>query len=113
MAARLEDAARLTITLDLIGKEHRAELAGDDIKALILERQSERVGLAPGDGPIVSLPLRRAIKHRLIEIGCDNARLRGKPRCDRACENTGPRSPLPHIPPFTPHPLHTTLTPLP
>src|SRR5262249_23044678 len=61
MAAPLEDAPRLAITLDLIGKEHRAELAGDHVKALILERQSERVGLAPGDAAIVGLPLRRAI----------------------------------------------------
>src|SRR5262249_39836606 len=61
MAAPLEDAARLAITLDLIAKEQRAELAGDDIKALILKRQTERVGLAPGDATIISLPLRRAI----------------------------------------------------
>src|ERR1700745_1642620 len=71
MAAPLKNAARLPVTLDLIGKEHRAELAGDHVKPLILERQSERVGLAPRDAAIVGLPLRRAIEHRLIEIGCD------------------------------------------
>src|ERR1700745_1630686 len=52
MAAPLENAARLAVTLDLIGKEHRAELAGDHVKPLILERQSERVALAPRDAAL-------------------------------------------------------------
>src|SRR6516162_3813333 len=67
MAAPFEDAARLPITLHLVGKEHRTELAGYDIKALSFERQSERIGLSPGD-PAVKRPPARMIEHRLIEI---------------------------------------------
>src|SRR5262245_66067951 len=92
MAAPLEDAARLPITLNLIGKEHRAELAGYDVKALILERQSERIGLSPRDPAIMRLLL-RMIEHRLIEIGGHDLRLRGKPRCHRSA--SGHRFPRP------------------
>ena len=49
MPARLQDAARLLVALDLVGKEHRAELAGHGIEASIRERQGQRIGLLPGD----------------------------------------------------------------
>src|SRR5215471_1794309 len=65
MAAAFEDTPRLPITLPLVGKEHRAELAGDDVKASILERQRERISLSPRDPAIMRLPL-RMIEHRLM-----------------------------------------------
>src|SRR5262249_16873580 len=101
MAAPLEDAARLPITLNLIGKEHRAELAGYDVKALILERQSERIGLSPRDPAIMRLLL-RMIEHRLIEVGGHDARLRRKPRCDRSRQDTGSRGRFQDLPRFNP-----------
>src|SRR6516162_8597669 len=58
MAARFQHAARLAITLHLVGKEHRAELAGYDVELLIFERQSKRIGLSPRDPTIARLPLR-------------------------------------------------------
>jgi hypothetical protein len=102
MAAPFQDAARLPIALNLVGKKHRAELTGHDIKRLILERQSERIGLSPLDPTIVRLPFRRTIEHRLIEIGRHDARLRGKSRCDRSCEDTRPGGRLQYILRFNP-----------
>jgi hypothetical protein len=55
---------------------------------LILERQSERIGLSPRDPTIMRLAL-RMIEHRLIEIGCHDARLRGKPRRHRSGQDAG------------------------
>ena len=101
MAAPFEDAARLPITLHLVGKEHRTELAGYDIKALIFERQSERIGLSPCD-PAIMRPLLRMIEHRLIEVGCHNARLCGKPRCHRSRQDTGSGGRFQDFPGFNP-----------
>ena len=44
---RLQDAAGLPVAFHPVGKEHDAELAGDDIECPILERQGERIGLSP------------------------------------------------------------------
>src|SRR5262245_57034276 len=55
----------------LVWKEHHSELAHNRVEAPVAERQRERVGLLPRQ----SLALdsrRRAVKHRLIEVGCDN-----------------------------------------
>src|SRR5260370_16208721 len=100
-AAAFENAARLPITLHLVRKEHRTELAGYDIKALIFERQSERIGLSPCDPAIMRAPL-RMIEHRLIEIGRYDARLRGKPRCHRSRQDTGSGGRLQDLPRFNP-----------
>src|SRR5258707_10672508 len=48
-SARPQGPARLPVSLDLVGKEHHAELASHDIEATIAERQRERVGLFPLD----------------------------------------------------------------
>src|SRR5947209_2216070 len=87
-AAWLKNAARFPIALHLVGKEHRAELARDDVETLRLERQLQSVGLSPFDASIARLRL-GAIEHRLIEIGCDDAGLRGKTRHERAGQNAG------------------------
>ncbi len=97
MTTRLEDPARLLVTLNLVGKEHHAELADHGIEASILERQRHGIGLSPRDPTIMRLPRLRMIEHRRIEIGGDDARVGRKPRCDRACKNSGSGGRLQHV----------------
>src|ERR1019366_7059772 len=54
-AAWLEDAARLTITLDVIREKHHAELTCHDVKCLIFEWQCKSVGLPPCDLTVTGL----------------------------------------------------------
>ena len=46
---RPQDPARLLVALNLVGKEHHAELAGHRIEALILKRQCQGIGMSPFD----------------------------------------------------------------
>ena len=46
-AALGQDAARLPVALPFVRKEHRAELAGHGVEALIRKGQRQRVGLLP------------------------------------------------------------------
>jgi hypothetical protein len=101
-AARLQDAARLAVSPNLVGKEHRAELAGHDVEASVRERQGEGVGLPPGDPAIAGLPRRGMIEHRLIEIGCDDPGLRRQPRCERSRQDTRARRQFQHVPGLDP-----------
>jgi hypothetical protein len=78
---RAQHAASLAVALDLVRKEHDAELAGDGIKAVSFERQRQRIGLSPCDAPLKIAPARGAIQHRLVEIGCDDPALRRQARC--------------------------------
>src|SRR6476620_10430155 len=79
MTARLQRPARFLVALNLVGKEHHAELAGDNIKALILEWQRQGIGLFPRNSTIMRLPCLGMIKHWLVEIGCYHARVGRKP----------------------------------
>ena len=96
-AAGLEHAARLAITLDLVGKEHDAELARHHIERLILERQLQRIRLLPGQAAIGRLPCRGPVEHRLIEVGRDHARAFGKPRRDGARQHAGAGGGFQHV----------------
>jgi len=69
MTARLENPARLLVTLNLVRKEHRAELARHGIKTSISKRESQRIGLSPLDPAIMRQSRPCMIKHRMIEIG--------------------------------------------
>src|SRR5262249_7961472 len=93
-----EDTMRLFIAEDLVGKEHHAELAGYSIEFLVLERQGKRIGLKPVNPLIMWLTCRGTIEHWLIEIGCHNARLSRKPRCDGSRERAGPRGRFQYLP---------------
>jgi len=72
-AARLQHAPGFRVALAAIRKEHRAELAADDVEFAVVERQHQRIGLAPGHAGIVTLTLLRDREHGLVEIGCDIA----------------------------------------
>ena len=58
--ARLKDSPRLEVTLNLVRKEHHAELAGHNVKTLILKRQCQSICLFPleFDHPEIAVPLR-------------------------------------------------------
>src|SRR6476620_5418578 len=64
--ARLKDSPRLEVTLNLVRKEHHAELAGQNVKTLVLKRQCQSICLFPLDSTILRLPCPCATKHRLI-----------------------------------------------
>ena len=49
MAAGLEDALRFAIAGRAVGKEHRAELATNEIEGGVFKRQRQSVRLAPCD----------------------------------------------------------------
>ena len=82
-SARLQHPPRLPVSLDLVGKEHHAELAGHDVEARIAERQRQRVGLLPF-GAATGLSPRGLVEHRLVEIGGDETHGRRQPRCEGA-----------------------------
>ena len=97
MTARLENPARLLVTLNFIRKEHHAELAGHDIKALIRKRQSQCIGLSPLDPAIMRQSSPCMIKHRLVEIGRYDARVYRNPRSHRSRQNSSTRGRFQHI----------------
>ena len=65
--------------MKLIGEEHNAKLADNDIKALIFKGQRKSISLLPLNRPVFRLARGCIIKHRLIEIGCDDACVRREP----------------------------------
>ena len=95
--AWLQDAAGLAVSPELVGKEHDAELASDDVEHLILERQGQSIGLSPRNPILTGLPGCGKIKHGLIEVGRYNPGVRGKPRYDRSCQDAGSRSRLEQV----------------
>ena len=97
MTARLQDPARLLVTLNLVRKEHCSELAGHNIKALIRKRERQSVGLLPFNSRFVRLPSHCMIQHRLIEISCDYVRGGGKPSGNRSGQNSGSCGRLQHV----------------
>ena len=94
MTARFQDPARFLVALHLVGKKHRAELAGHGVEASILERQRQRVRLPPRDPAVGRLPAFCMVKHWLVEIGHRHARLRGKRHAIRARQHAGARRSL-------------------
>ena len=92
-----QDAAGLTVSPDLVWKEHDAELARDDVELSILKRQSQRVGLLPPDAIRPGLLRRGLIEHRLIEIGRHDASALGKARSDGARKDAGAGSRLQQV----------------
>jgi hypothetical protein len=66
-------------------------------------RARERIGLLPDDPVIARLFRSAMIEHRLVEIGCYNARLPGQAGCNGPCERTGASRPFPVY--FARHPL--------
>jgi hypothetical protein len=72
-AARPQDAKRLGERLRLVGEEHDAELADDNIERRVIERQCHRVGLAPLDRSSRA-DRDRHVEHGLVEIGGDERR---------------------------------------
>jgi len=79
MAVRLQDPAGLPIAFDLLGKEHDAELADDDIKFAIPKRQSQRVCLPPRHAILMRLLGRGMVEHGLVEVGRYYTNIGGKP----------------------------------
>jgi hypothetical protein len=70
-----QHAQRLAIAAHPIGKEHRAELAGDNVERRVREGEGERVGLAERDARRGD-PGCGHVQHRLVEVGRDQARRR-------------------------------------
>src|SRR5260370_25140694 len=97
MTAWLENPTRLLVSLSLGRKEHHAELAGHNIKALIRKRQRRCIGLSPLDPAVISLSRSCTIKHWLVEIGCYDARLRGNPRRNRSRQNPSSSGRFQHV----------------
>jgi hypothetical protein len=65
---------------------------------LIWERQRLGIGLIPFDAFTIRAGVSCCvIKHRLVEVGCDNSCACRKPRGHRACQNAGSRGGLQHM----------------
>jgi hypothetical protein len=78
-AARPQHAPRLGERLRLVGEEHGAELARDDVEAGIVERQRHRVGRLPAHRPR-GADARGLVEHGGIEVGGDDRRTVGQRR---------------------------------
>ncbi len=89
MAAVAQHPARFGIPGDLVGKEHHAELADDEIEAGVLERKVERIGLPERDLGRAHLA-RSFVEHGLVEVGRDDVGV-GKRAVQRLGDDAGAR----------------------
>src|SRR5579863_672774 len=71
----LEDPLCLTIARLAVGEEHDAKLATNKIEGSVIERQSLCICLMPADPTVGDLPRSRVVKHRLVEVSYDIARV--------------------------------------
>src|SRR5664280_3178332 len=71
MSSGLQDSPCFAIARCAVGKEHRAELATNEIEGRIFKRQRQRIRLAPFDPSVGRLSRCGVVDHRLVEVGCD------------------------------------------
>lgn len=99
--AQPQHAARLGMADGAVGKEHRTELAADDIQRGIFERQLERIRLLPFDVDAAGVPAVLAIgavalpgggagEHGLIEVCHHVSRTAAEPERRRSRDHTTP-----------------------
>src|SRR6185369_14030700 len=92
MSSGLQDPPCLAVTRYAVGKEHRAELATNEVEGRSFERQRQSIRLAPLDAPVGSLSRRGVVEHRPIEVGYDIACARGQSWRQRAGDDPAARS---------------------
>jgi hypothetical protein len=59
---------RLAIAGQPVGKEHHPELAAHGIEAVVIEGQTQGIGLPPDNANVDRLALGRVIEHGLVEV---------------------------------------------
>jgi hypothetical protein len=86
-----QDTMHFAEGLRLVGIEHDAELADDEVGALVVEGQGLRIGRLERDGfARRELPL-RDLEHRRVEIGRGEPRARGQGIAKAARDDAGAR----------------------
>src|SRR6201986_5267217 len=73
MSSGLQDSPCFAVARCAVGKEHRAELATNEIEGCIVERQRQSIRLTPFDARVGRLSRRGVVDHRLVEVGYDIA----------------------------------------
>src|SRR5579863_628915 len=73
MSSGLQDSPCFAVARCAVGKEHRAELATNEIEGRIFKRQRQSIHLAPFDPSVGRLSRRGVVNHRLVEVGYDIA----------------------------------------
>src|SRR3954470_23513547 len=91
MASGLQDPPCFAIARCAVGKEHRAELATNEIERRILKRQRQSIRLTPFDTSLRRLSRCGVIEHRLVEVGYDIARTSGQSWRQGACDDPAAR----------------------
>jgi hypothetical protein len=94
--AGAQHAPRLRTSACLVGEEHDAELADDDVERCLVERQLQRVGRLPLHG-MRRAGCGRAVEHRLVQIGGDDLARRRQPPCQRARDDAGAGRGFEHV----------------
>src|ERR1700680_2223953 len=74
-----------------VGKEHRAELATNEIERRIFKRQRQSIRLTPFDTSVGRLSRCGVVDHRLVEVGYDIACAPGQSWRQGAGYNPAPR----------------------
>ena len=72
----LQDSPCFAVASCAVGKEHRAELAANEIEGCIFKRQRQGIRLPPRDPGVGRLLRCGVVDHRLVEVGRDIARAR-------------------------------------
>src|ERR1700749_1579342 len=91
MSSGLQDTPCFAVATCAVGKEHRAELATNEIERRIFKRQRQSIRLMPFDTSVGRLSRCSVIDHRVVEVGYDIARPPGKSGRQGAGDNPAAR----------------------
>src|SRR5271157_659534 len=91
MSSGLQNSPCFAVARCAVGKEHRAELATNEIERRIFKRQRQSIRLTPFDTSVGRLSRCGVVDHRLVEVGYDIACTGGKFWHKCAGDNPGAR----------------------
>src|SRR5450755_1639830 len=73
MTSGLQNSPCFAVARCAVGKEHRAELATNEIERRIFKRQRQSIRLTPSDTSVGGVSRCGVVDHRLVEVGYDIA----------------------------------------
>ncbi len=78
MSSGLQNSPCFAVARCAVGKEHRAELATNEIECRIFKRQRQSIRLTPFDTGVGRLSRCGVVDHRLVEVGYNIAGVPGQ-----------------------------------
>jgi hypothetical protein len=96
MSSGLQNSPCFAVARCAVGKEHRAELATNEIERRIFKRQRQSIRLTPFDTSVGRLSRCGVVDHRLVEVGYDIACAPGQSWRQGAGDNPARKSTAPY-----------------